>query len=306
MGVLWGGSVGLAVGLGHFASADVLAFDSNRTGNYEIYLLDLPTGVMLNLTHHAAQDRHPAWSADGRFLAFESVQRGTGTGIYLIDLQRLDLPPYRLTPPTIRAVQPAWSPNGNYIAFSGAMDDMFNNEIFLINLYDKQMIRVTNSPFVFDYGPSWSPDGAQIVYGVYDSSVVTPSDVMVVDFQEIATQLAQARPQFVPVRVSDAPRSADPTWTPEGVVLFVYTQMLWQTEPTADHMDAPLADFDRIIDMPDVSSDGDWVAFASANSSGDLWRELYVARRDGSVIFPVTFGAATGGFWDNSPAWKPR
>jgi Tol biopolymer transport system component len=198
---------------------------------------------------------------------------------------------------------------GNYIAFSGALTNMFNNEIFLVNLYDGQVIRVTNSPNEFDYNPRWSPDGRQIVYGVYDASVVAPSSVFVVPFQEMTLQLAQERPQFEPIKVSDDESAADPGWTPDGDVYFRYEiapYTLYRTEPVADAPDEPINTRRLVMEKPDISPDGEWVAFGYAPFERDLWRELTIARIDGSLMYPVTFGAQAGTYWDSAPAWKPR
>jgi len=296
--------------VGTFERIDTLAFDSNRDGDYEIYLLDLSTRVMHNMTHDPAQDRNPAWSADGRYIAFESVQRGVGNGIYVMDLYNLNREPRRVTPEFVRAVQPDWSPRGNYIAFSGAMDNMFNNEIFLVNLYDGQVVRVTNSPFAFDYGPRWNADGSQIAFGSYDQSLDTPADVFVVAFQEQTLQLAQARPQFLPVKISDDDSAADPSWTPDGRVLMRYEIApfsLWVTEPFPDHEDEPLNDLRTVTEHPRMSPDGEWVAYGGAPNHQALWRELRLVRTDdSSEIVSLTRGAAEGGFWDNAPTWKPQ
>jgi Tol biopolymer transport system component len=307
--ILWVGAVSFASFVGTLEPIDVLAFDSNRNGDYDVYILDLSTGVQINMTRNTTRDRNPAWSADGRYLAFESVQPGAGNGIFILDLQNLGLGARRITPEFIRAVQPDWSPRGNYIAFSGSLSGMFNNEIFLVNRYDGQVIRVTNSPNEFDYNPRWSPDGQQLVYGVYDATVVAPSSVYVVRFQEMALQLAQERPQFRPVKVSDQESAADPGWTPDGDVYFRYELnqfTLYRTEPVADAPDEPIYRERVVMEKPDLSPDGEWIAFGYAPQERDLWRELVVARLDGTVMYPVTFGAQAGNYWDSAPAWKPR
>jgi Tol biopolymer transport system component len=307
--VFWSMAVVFSASVGAWGDGRTLAFDSNRGGDYDVYLLDLTTRVQINMTRHPAQDRNPAWSADGRYLAFESVQRGNGNGIFVLDLQNLGNEPRRVTPEFIRAAQPDWSPRGNYIAFSGTLTGMFNNEIFLVNLYDGLVIRVTNSPDAFDYNPRWSPDGTHIVYGIYDASVVAPSSVFVVRFQEMALQLAQERPQFQPIKVSDMESAADPGWTSDGDVYFRYELApftLYRTAPEADSPDEPLFEERLVMEKPDLSADGEWIAFGYAPNERDLWRELTVARVDGSAMFSVTEGAQLGNYWDSAPAWRPR
>ncbi|MEO0564036.1 MAG: hypothetical protein AAF125_18170 [Chloroflexota bacterium] len=309
--LLWTVGVAFSAGVGTFASGNVLAFDSNRTGNYEIFLLDLDTGVLLNVTNDSAQDRNPAWSADGRFLAFESVQRGVGNGIYLIDMHNRNREPVRVTPEFVRAVQPTFSPVGNYIAFSGAMDNMFNNDIFTVNLFDKQVVQVTNTPNVYDYGPDWSPDGKFLTYGSYAQTINAPADIFVQPFNEAALQLATTRAQTTtgPLKVSEDDQAADPAWTPDGRILFRYDLApfsLYVTAPTLDAPDEPLLTHREVVDKPAMSPDGQWVAYSSANGRVDPWRALKVARTNGeSPAFWVTYGAQAGPYTDGAPAWMP-
>ncbi len=51
-----------------------LAFSSNRSGNYEIWITDAK-GIR-RLTQHAALDARPSWSADEKTVAFESTRSG--------------------------------------------------------------------------------------------------------------------------------------------------------------------------------------------------------------------------------------
>lgn len=47
-----------------------LAFASDREGTVNIYLLELATGVVQNLTRSEFTDSHPTWSPDSQWLAF--------------------------------------------------------------------------------------------------------------------------------------------------------------------------------------------------------------------------------------------
>jgi TolB protein len=52
-----------------------LAFSSNRSGDYEIWVRDA-SGAETRVTRHAALDAGPAWSPDGRALIFHSTRSG--------------------------------------------------------------------------------------------------------------------------------------------------------------------------------------------------------------------------------------
>jgi TolB protein len=47
------------------------------TGTYDIYVVEIATGRILQLTHDAARNESPGWSPDGRHLVFQSTRSGT-------------------------------------------------------------------------------------------------------------------------------------------------------------------------------------------------------------------------------------
>jgi tetratricopeptide (TPR) repeat protein len=63
-----------------------VAFASARTGNWEIFVIDIATGQETRLTNHTALDLAPAWSPDGRELAFLSDRDGAWA-VHILDLR---------------------------------------------------------------------------------------------------------------------------------------------------------------------------------------------------------------------------
>ena len=53
-----------------------IAFESNRDGNEEIYVMNADGTNQTNLTNNAARDYVPAWSPDGSKIAFGSTRDG--------------------------------------------------------------------------------------------------------------------------------------------------------------------------------------------------------------------------------------
>src|SRR5206468_12056291 len=54
-----------------------IAFDSNRTGNYDIFTIEADGTGLTQLTHKDAADYSPAWSPDGTTIAFVSDRAGS-------------------------------------------------------------------------------------------------------------------------------------------------------------------------------------------------------------------------------------
>jgi len=137
---------------------EYLAFQSNREGNWEIYLQDRLGGPTFNLTNDPAEDRAPAFSPDGRYLAFESHRDGNWE-IYITDLEGGGV--RRVTNHPAYDGYPAWSPDGRYLAFESYRDG--NLEIYSLDLITGTLHRLTDDP-AGDYAPAWSPDGRWIAF----------------------------------------------------------------------------------------------------------------------------------------------
>ncbi len=138
--------------------ANFTAYQTDRDGNWEIYLLDLASWLEYNLTQHPAEDRNPAWSPDGKRIAFESHRDGNWE-IYVLALDSGEAT--RLTDHPAFDGAPTWSPDGTRIAFETYRDG--NWEIYLLGIPGGELTRLTDNPSG-DYGPAWSPDSAQIAF----------------------------------------------------------------------------------------------------------------------------------------------
>jgi len=63
--------------------ARVLAYTTQDGGTFDIVTLDLVTSQMVRITQGQGSNEEPAWAPNGRAIAFASVGRSTGSGVYI-------------------------------------------------------------------------------------------------------------------------------------------------------------------------------------------------------------------------------
>lgn len=135
--------------------------DGNDGG--QLYVLNLGSGELSQLTDSGYYDTSPVWSPDGERVAFIS-NRGGNNDLYMIDIGSGELT--RLTDTVELEWSPTWSPDGMQIAFQRAREIEYGLEevhIFILRISDGSLEQLTNQPNN-DYAPDWSPDGRYIAF----------------------------------------------------------------------------------------------------------------------------------------------
>jgi hypothetical protein len=133
-------------------TGDVIAFIRDQFGMYVMKLdgspaisVNIPAGILA---------RHPAWSPDGRRIAFQCVLASGNYDVCVINRDGTGL--VRLTSDAIYEGNPAWRPDGSKIAFTR---NPGRPEIALMALDGSAATRLTDG-----FDPAWSPDGSKLVF----------------------------------------------------------------------------------------------------------------------------------------------
>jgi TolB protein len=135
-----------------------LLFDSDRTGNWEVWMKSLLGDTLWQLTTDPAMDLHGMWSPNGQEIAFHSTRSGN-RDIWVMPAS--GGPARQLTQHQAEDMQPQWSPDGQEIAFGSHRSG--NWDIWVIPSTGGEARQVTSHP-ADDETPQWSPDGNWLVF----------------------------------------------------------------------------------------------------------------------------------------------
>jgi TolB protein len=180
-----------------------IAYDTDRDGNFEIYVMNADGTGARRLTSSPSRDLAPAWSPDGQWIVFMSdrdaqpefdayrMKSSDGTGVE------------RLTSGATHWF-PQYSPDGTKIAMHVWRD------VNVFDLATRALTRLTNDPANGMY-PTWSPDGKRIAFMSWRTG---PTELYVMN--------ADGGEQRLLVRMRSG-SALDPRWSPKGDrIVFVH------------------------------------------------------------------------------------
>jgi len=141
---------------------DRVALSSDRSGNFEIYEIDLHTFQWTRLTDSEADDIMPKYSPDGTKIAFYH----DNTELTVLDIETNHM---RVLAEDLFVFQPfigpyEWSPDGNWIAYTGT-SEIYYGEIFIVSTTEQGAVPVNVTVHHDnDVFAGWAPNGESIYF----------------------------------------------------------------------------------------------------------------------------------------------
>jgi Tol biopolymer transport system component/DNA-binding winged helix-turn-helix (wHTH) protein len=198
-----------------------VVFESDRDGGIShIFIKVVGPGDALRLTSATAPDYGPAWSPDGRSIAFVRRLDPRTIGVFLVPA--LGGPERKLT--EFASVQNNgradyrwldWTGDSKNLVVSGAeVIDQFSSSLFTVSATSGERRRLTTGAtraYQGDSSPAVSPDGGAVAFtsGALGSTVAD-SDLYVLGLTPDLTPAGEPR------RLTSGGRYASPVWTPNG------------------------------------------------------------------------------------------
>jgi eukaryotic-like serine/threonine-protein kinase len=288
-GILSTTQITFSTGLDQYPSlspdGNSIAYSSDQSGNFEIYVKQLtPGGREIQLTSDGQHNLQPAWSPDGQRIAFYSKGRG---GIWI--MPALGGSAKQLTDFGSR---PAWSRDGATIAFqSGLPSEAFSAQamapstIWIMSSDGGKPRQITQqgTPAGGHSSASWSPDGKDIAFQTSDFIFSSVWSVSVAGGQ-----------------VRRLAAGGDPVYAPNGREVYIRGSgnesglSRVRLSPTGEQLGEPelIATAGPGVGMrsPTVSADGKRIAYTVARGSSSLWS---ISLSNGTASPPIPFARDT-------------
>jgi Tol biopolymer transport system component len=268
-----------------------VAYDSNQGGADPEIMSGLPDGSgSVQLTTNTVDDKQPAWSADGKKVAYSHFNSVSGVfEIWTMSADGSGQAPAASAAQSL--THPTWSRDGSRIAFVYAFsptdDDIYRVDTSGLNANFTSVENTADN----ERDPAYAPNSNKIAFS---RSSGGPYELWTVDDSGSAPTVVLARAGH---------NLTEPNWSPDGAQ-FAYQYQFSATDEDVYRVDTDgtnngAVTADAVNERaPAWAPEGNMIAYGRVGS--DV--EIYTVNPDGTGRTPLETRAATA---DDQPDWQP-
>jgi Tol biopolymer transport system component len=257
---------------------------------FHIYAKLIGVGTPLQLTHNALTDCRPAWSPDGRYIAF--LRLSPSGGAEVISVPALGGAERRLAEMDSWGLAGwallAWAPDGKSLAIRQGRPPA----VVLVSVENGEQRQVTRPPAGSwgDADPAFSPDGRQLAFIRWPRQ--NAGDLYLQDLNSGEARRLLADGTFI----------AGLAWTPDGRAIIFSShrsglQTLWKVSLSGGEVEPVTGPGEHAI-FPAVSPHGHVLAYEKFEVNANIWR-IQIGPSGGGAGSPTKIISGSGQQFDS-------
>ena len=279
-------------------------WNGEKRDNFDIYVKLIGTGgPPLRLTSNPADDYSPAWSPDGRFIAFvRDLSREKSAVLVIPALGGPERTIAEIFNPSVAQLpipNLAWSPDGKWLAVSDRDSPTapFGLALLSVETTEKHKLTFPQAQVLGDGAPAFSPDGRALVFSRWTDFGI--GDLYLLDLSsppEGPKATGEAR------RVTfDNSGANSPAWTADGrEIVFTNRDAVWRIDAGSKRPDTKprqIMSLGGNVFGLAVSPRGQRLAYVHSIFQSNIWRAaaptLDGSQSSGNVKSGKTLGSVS-------------
>ena len=177
-----------------------IAFESDRSGSWNIYLMNRDGKNIRALIESTNNERFPAWHPSGNRIVFQSDRNGK-SDLFILSLQNNNV----TSVATLEGDElfPTWSPDGDWITFTLLKNGILGHYKIREDGTDFQPVFSNSDRNVW---PRWSPDGTRLAYHSRPTTEGSEDDLYIFSVHDGSIKQVTNKPGH----------DFCPEWSPDG------------------------------------------------------------------------------------------
>jgi len=295
---------GIEYGASFSPDGSQIAFGWNgeKEDNWDIYIKLVGSEPPFRLTTNKADDGWPAWSPDGRQIAFlRNLGAGKGAVVTISPLggpERILTECHSFESEFVTGPFLSWSPDGRALAIveKTSVEILPSLALYLVETGEKYPLTKTTKDFPADSCPAFSPDGRSLAFSRWVDLNI--SDLYLLNLSRDLKPVGEPRRltfQNLPIEGS--------AWISDGSAL-VYSAggNLWRVAASGSSQPQKLASIGQGAYSPAISHRGSRLAYTHSTWDNNIWR-VEISSSQGKANPPMKFISSTRN--DFNPQYSP-